>query len=322
MINLGFTLSSEEFGPRDLVRYAVRAEEAGFGFALISDHFHPWVDEQGHSPFVWVVIGGVAQATKHLQLGTGVTCPIIRIHPALVAQAAATAADLMPGRFFLGVGTGEALNEHITGVRWPPYTVRVSMLKEAISVIRELWGGSLVTHHGEYFTVENARIYTLPEQLPPLYVAASGPESAKLAGEVADGLISTMPDKELTGMFSQSGGQSKPRYAQMTVCWAESEKKAIETARSMWPLAAVPGPLKSEVPLPAHFKAAASRLREDEIANEIVCGPDPHKHIEEIQKYAAAGFDHIYIHQIGSQQEECIWFYQREILPSIGRIAA
>lgn len=321
-MELGFTLSAEEFGPRELVRLAARAEEAGFGYALISDHFHPWIDEQGQSPFVWVVIGGVAEATQRLRLGTGVTCPIIRAHPAIIAQAAATAADLMPGRFFLGVGTGELLNEHVVGHRWPPLSVRLAMLKEAIWLIRQLWEGELFTHHGNYFTVENARIYTLPEHLPPLYVAASGPESATLAGEVADGLISTTADKKIVEQFSEQGGQGKPRYAQMTVCWADTEKKANETALSRWPIAAVPGPLKSELALPSQFKSTAALVREDDVAKEVVCGPDPQKHLKEIQKYAAAGFDHVYIHQIGPQQQECINFYQREIFPNVARAAA
>jgi G6PDH family F420-dependent oxidoreductase len=322
MINVGFTLSSEEFGPRDLVKFAVRAEEAGFGFAVISDHFHPWTDEQGHSPFVWVVIGGVAQATTKLRLGTGVTCPTVRMHPALVAQAAATAADAMPGRFFLGVGTGEYLNEHITGDSWPAYSKRLEMLKEAIGVIRELWKGEIVTEYGKHFTVENARIYTLPKKLPPIYIAASGAESATAAGEVGDGLIGTTPDKSMIGDFEKAGGKSKPRYGQMTVCWASSMKKAKETALKQWPTGAIPGPAKSELALPSYFEALAKLVKEDDIAKEIVCGPDPKAHIDEIRKYAAAGFDHVYIHQVGPEQEECIRFYEREVLPNLKRIAA
>jgi len=322
MIDLGFTLSSEEFAPRDLVRIAVRAEEAGFGYALISDHFHPWSDAQGHSPFVWVVIGAVAQATSALRLGTGVTCPTMRMHPALVAQAAATAADTMPGRFFLGVGTGEALNEHIIGRHWPAYAVRLEMLKEAVGVIRKLWKGELASWYGKYFTVENARIYTLPDELPPLYVAAAGEESATAAGELGDGLISTTPEKDIVTQFEKSGGKGKPRYAQMTVCWASTEKKAKETAMKYWNTGGIAGPLKGELPLPSQMEAAAKLVKEDDLAKDVICGPDPQKHLTEIRKFADAGFDHVYIHQVGPQQEECIRFYQREIVPQLRKLAA
>src|SRR5919108_495182 len=173
MVELGYALSSEEHAPNDLVRYAQRAEEVGFAFALISDHFHPWLDQQGESPFVWGVIGAIAEATERLVLGTGVTCPTMRMHPALVAQAAATSAALMPERFFLGVGTGENLNEHILGERWPNADERLEMLEEAIELIRELWQGELVSWRGRYFTVDRARVYTLPEEPPPIAVAAA-----------------------------------------------------------------------------------------------------------------------------------------------------
>src|SRR5436190_10571348 len=195
-MELGFSLSSEEHRSNPLVEQARRAEEAGFTFALISDHFHPWVDQQGQSPLVWGILGAISQVTEKLRLGTGVTCPIRRIHPVILAQAAATAASLMPGRFFLGVGTGENLNEHITGEHWPPIETRQLMLREAVQIIRRLWLGETTTIYGDYFTVENARIYTLPDELPPIYVAAAGPKSGELSGEIGDGLISTAPDKE------------------------------------------------------------------------------------------------------------------------------
>jgi G6PDH family F420-dependent oxidoreductase len=322
MVHLGFTLSSEEFGPRDLVRFAALAENAGFEYSLISDHYHPWIDEQGHSPFVWVVIGAVARATKTLRVGTGVTCPTMRIHPAVIAQAAATAADIMPDRFFLGVGTGECLNEHILGKRWPPYSERLEMLKEAIAVIRDLWRGEIVNRGGKYFTVENARIYTLPEALPPIYVAASGSDSATAAGELGDGLISTTPDKDIVRGFNEAGGKSKPRFGQMTVCWAATEQKAKEIALKQWPTGAIPGTVKMELALPSQLESAARLVKKDDIAKEIVCGPDPEAHLHEIRNYARAGFDHIYIHQVGPEQEECIRFYEREIFPALADIAA
>jgi coenzyme F420-dependent glucose-6-phosphate dehydrogenase len=321
MVELGYTLSSEEFGPNELVRFAVRAEEIGFPFALISDHFHPWVSRQGNSPFVWGTIGGVAQATSRLRLGTGVTCPIIRIHPVIVAQAAATAAAMMPGRFFLGVGSGENLNEHVLGDRWPAIELRQEMLDEAVAVIRQLWQGGMQTHYGDYFVVENAQIFTLPEQLPPIYVAAAGQASAELAGEIGDGLISTAPTKEVVESFEKSGGSGKPKYAQVTVCWAEDEASAIKTALQWWPLGGVPGELNSELPTQAHFEAAAALVTEEQITQEVVCGPDPRKHLDMIRKYADAGFDHIYLHQVGPDQMGFLEFAQKQILPEFAAVA-
>lgn len=227
MVQLGYTLSSEEFGPRDLVRNAVQAEAAGFSFASISDHYHPWVDAQGHSPFVWTSLGAVAQATERLELMTGVTCPIVRIHPAINAHAAATVAALAPGRFFFGVGTGEYLNEHILGDQWPPISRRQEMLIEAVDVIRSLWEGGYTTRHGEYFTVENARIYTLPEQLPPIMIAASGPDSAKVAGIHGEGLVTTSPDAEVIKAYLEAGGEPTRIYGQ-----AQSAGDPTRTQRS------------------------------------------------------------------------------------------
>src|SRR5438067_7486426 len=204
---IGYALSSEEHGPRELVAQARRAEEVGFSFALISDHFHPWTDRQGQSPFVWTVIGAIAQATGRLRLGTGVTCPLIRIHPAVIAQAAATSAAMMPGRFFLGVGTGENLNEHILGAKWPAPDERLEMLEEAVEVIRLLWQGGYQTHRGRHYTVEQARIYTLPEQLPEIAVAAAQPNAAELAGRIGDGFIGVAPERGLIEKFEQAGGK-------------------------------------------------------------------------------------------------------------------
>lgn len=317
MAEFGYALSSEEHAPNDLVRHARLAEEAGFTFALISDHFHPWVDAQGQAPFVWSVIGGIAQATERLHLGTGVTCPTIRIHPAIVAQAAATAASMMPGRFFLGVGTGENLNEHILGDRWPEFDIRAEMLEEAISVIRLLWQGGNQSHHGRHYTVENTRIYTLPEQPTPIMVAAAGECAAELAGRLGDGLVSTAPQRQTVQAFDRSGGAGKPRYGQMTVCWAESEAEARRTAHKLWAFSSLPGELSQELPTPAHFEQGSQIVTEDIVAKSVVCGPDPAKHIEHIQKFIDAGFDHVYIHQVGPDQEGFMRFYQREVLPNV-----
>jgi coenzyme F420-dependent glucose-6-phosphate dehydrogenase len=317
MIQLGYALSSEEHPPNDLVSYARRAEEVGFAFALISDHYHPWLDHQGERPFVWSVIGGIAHATQRLRLGTGVTCPTIRIHPAIIAQAAATAAAMMPGRFFLGVGTGENLNEHILGNHWPPHDLRLAMLEEAVEVIRLLWQGGTQTHRGGFYVVENACIYTLPDELPPILVAASGPKAAEAAGRLSDGLISTAPQEDVLEHFEAAGGTGKPRYGQLTVCWAQDEASARRTAYTYWPNAGLKGSeLSQELPTPAHFAQATQLVREDDIAQVIVCGPDPAKHIAKIQEFAEAGYDHVYVHQVGPDQEGFFRFYAQEVLPT------
>ena len=315
MVQLGYAISSEEFRPNVLVENAVKAEQTGFGFALISDHFHPWMDSQGQSPFVWSVIGGIAQRTSQLELGTGVTAPIIRIHPAIIAQAAATAADMMPGRFFLGVGTGENLNEHVTGEHWPPVSIRQEMLTEAVEIIRELWQGGYKTIDGDYYTVENARIYTLPETLPKINVAASGKESATLAGQIGDGLISTAPSAQAVKTFGGAGGQGKPTYGQMTVCWAKDEAEAKKTALELWGQSGLPGQLNQELALPQYFQDAAKLVTEDMIAKSIVCGPDAQQYHDKIKSYVDAGYSHVYIHQIGPDQDGFFEFAKRELLP-------
>ena len=241
-MEIGYALSSEEHVPLDLVQHAKLAEEAGFTFALVSDHFHPWIDRQGQSPFVWSVIGAIAAETTSLRLGTGVTCPTIRIHPAIVAQAAATSAAMMSGRFYLGVGTGENLNEHILGDRWPSADERQEMLREAIEVMRGLWEGELYSFEGDYYVVDNARIYTLPDREIEVAIAAGGSEAAALAGEIGDALVSTAPEKELVEAYARAGGDG-PRYGQLTVCWAETEGEARRRAFEWWPNAGLKGPL-------------------------------------------------------------------------------
>ena len=318
MDELGYALSAEEHPPADLVAYARRAEECGFGFALISDHYHPWIDRQGHSPFVWTVLGAVAQTTSRLQVGTGVTCPTVRIHPAIIAQAAATTADLFGGRFFLGVGTGENLNEHVLGDRWPEVDVRIEMLEEAVEVIRELWKGELTSHHGRHYTVENARIYTLPETLPPIHVAAAGEKAAASAARIGDGFISVGPQPDIIEAFDQAGGRGKPHYGQLTVCWGEDEAEARRTAVEWWPNMALPGQLSQELPLPSHFDSAAQLVREEDMAEMIPIGPDPERHRAKVREFFDAGYDHVYVHQIGPDQEGFFRFYEREVIPKLG----
>jgi coenzyme F420-dependent glucose-6-phosphate dehydrogenase len=320
MIEIGYKLCSEEHGPRDLVRYAQRAEEVGFTFAMISDHYHPWLDCQGQSAFVWSVIGAVAHATQRLRLGTGVTCPTLRIHPAILAQATATAAAMMPGRFWFGVGAGENLNEHILGERWPPAHVRREMLQEAVDLIRRLWRGKSESFHGRYYTVENARVYTLPDEPPPILLAGGGPKAAELAGQIGDGFIGVGTQPELVRKFEQAGGSGKPRYGELTVCWAKDEAEARRVAHQCWPIAAIKGALTAELPLPAHFKQAVQTVREEDVAEAVVCGPDPERHFAEIKKYADAGYDHVWVHQVGPDQDGFFRFYERQVLPKLRQV--
>lgn len=315
MVDFGYALSSEEHPPVDLIKFAKDAEEMGFSFLSVSDHYHPWIEFQGHSPFVWTVLGGIGAVTENVRVGTGVTCPTMRIHPAIIAQAAATTAALMPGRFYLGLGSGEALNEHILGDHWPPATIRLDMLEEAIEIIRLLWEGEETSYWGDFFTVENARLFTLPTELPPIYIAAAGDESASLAGELGDGLINTSPDEKVIQVFKESGGEGKPVIGQITLCYAEDEEEALDTAYKWWPNSVLPGALHADLPTPDHFEQAVQLVRREDMIGKVVYGPDPQKHIEKIQKYIDAGFTHIYFHQIGPNQEAFMRFYQKEVLP-------
>jgi coenzyme F420-dependent glucose-6-phosphate dehydrogenase len=314
---IGYTLSSEELGPRDLVRLASRAEEVGFAFAMISDHFHPWIDRQGHSPFVWGVLGGIAERTQRLRVGTGVTCPLIRIHPGIVGHAAATASVMLGGRFMLGLGTGENLNEHVLGDRWPAADERLEMLEEAVEVIRLLWEGGPQTHRGRHYRVENARIYDLPEESIPILIAAKGERAGTLAGRIGDGLVGVAPEEDLIRTFERAGGEGKPRYGQLHVCWAADEADARKTATEWWPNTSVPGELGVELPLPRHFEQAAEVVREEDVAESVVCGPDPEAHLEAIRSYIDVGYDHVYLHQVGPDQEGFFRFYEREVLPKV-----
>jgi G6PDH family F420-dependent oxidoreductase len=316
-IEIGYKLSCEEHSPSALVDYAKQAEKAGFTFAMLSDHYHPWIAEQGQSPFVWSIIGSIAQATERLRIGTGVTCPLIRMHPAIVAQAAATAAALLPGRFMLGVGTGENLNEHIFGDHWPPGATRRAMLEEAVALIRCLWQGGLRSHHGHYYTVENAQLYTLPELLPPVLIAASGTRSAHMAGQLGDGLITVGVQAKVVDRFIAAGGAGKPRYMELTVCWAPDEVEARRLAQARWPIAGMQGAVLSDLRLPSHFAQAASTITEESIAQAVICGPDPTRHIAAITQAAAAGYTHVWVHQIGPDQAGFFKFYTREVLPKL-----
>jgi len=314
-MELGYAFSSEEHSPASLVGQARAAEDAGFGFGLISDHIHPWVDAQGHSAFVWSVIGAIAQTTDRFRIGTGVTCPTMRIHPAIIAHAAATCACLMPGRFFLGVGTGENLNEHVTGAKWPAPDERLEMLEEAVEVMRLLWQGDYQTHRGKHYTVENLRIFDLPDEPVELAVAAMQPKAAELAGRVGDALINVAPEEEILERFEQAGGKGKPKYGQVTVCYADSKERAKKTAFEVWPNALVEGSASQELPLPKDFEQLVEDRSADELDGKLVLGNDPDEYLEELKTYDNAGYTHVYIHQIGPDQNGFLKFAKSELLP-------
>jgi G6PDH family F420-dependent oxidoreductase len=316
MVEIGYKLSCEEHGAPDLVCNARQAEDAGFAFAMTSDHYLPWTTRQGESPFVWAVIGGISQVTAELRLLTGVTCPTVRIHPGIIAQAAATAAAMMPGRFALGLGSGEYLNEHVFGDRWPPAPVRIEMLEEAVEVIRLLWKGGVQNYYGAFYALENAEIFSLPEVLPPIYIASEGPISASLAARIGEGFINGGASaEESLIVFRKSGGDDKPAYQEVSVCWAESEEVGRMTAYEQWPIAANKGELNRILPTPAHYEQLATMVTLWDVTEDIPCGPDPERHIKKIEEGIRMGFDHICVHQIGEQQQAFMEFYREEVLP-------
>jgi G6PDH family F420-dependent oxidoreductase len=315
MPEIGAFLSSEEHGPQALLEQAKLAERSGIHSIFISDHFHPWIDRQGESPFVWSVIGAISATTNH-RVTTGVTCPTVRIHPAILAQAAATSQLLLGGRFVFGVGSGEALNEHILGDRWPGVHTRLKMLEEAVEIMRRMWTGKLVNHHGEFYTVENARLYSVPDDPPPIAVSAFGPKAAEVAARVGDGFITVQPDRQLLTTFREHGGQG-PTIGALKVCWGEDEKRARKVAHELWPTECLNGQLSQELPMPAHFESAASIVTEEMVGDAIACGPDPERHVKAISEYVEAGFDEIYVNQIGPDQEGFFDFFARELRPRL-----
>jgi G6PDH family F420-dependent oxidoreductase len=311
-MEIGYFLSSEEFGPHDLLAQAERVEAAGLSEIWISDHFHPWSDRQGHSSFVWSVLGGLA-ATTSLTLTTAVTCPTIRIHPAIIAQAAATVGVMANGRFRLGVGSGENLNEHILGDRWPEADVRLEMLEEAVEIIRLLWQGGVQSHRGEHYTVQNARIYDLPDDPIEVVVSGFGPKATELAGRIGDGFACTGPDEELVQAFADAGGAGKPVMGALKVCYGEDEAAARQLAHELWAQAGVPGELNQELPMPAHFEQATELVTVDKVAESIVCGNDPDRFADAIKDYYDAGFSHVYLQQVGPDQAGMLDFFDREV---------
>lgn len=316
VVELGYTLSSEEHPPTDLVRFATRAERAGFQFAVVTDHFHPWTSRQGHAPFAWSVLGALTQATTSLRLMTGVTCPIRRLHPVQVAHASATIAAMAPGRFTLGVGTGERLNEHVLGQHWPSAGERLEMLEEAISIIRLLWTGEQVTRRGRWFNVDHARLFTRPEHPPPIFVAASGNHSAWLAAS-NDGLITTGANRQILRAFESHEGRGKPRIAMLHVYWSnEDEDTAKRKVIECWPNIAFTGSMHTDLATPEDFENAARLVKPEDLV-DVTIGPDPRPHIEAIREASRVGFDRVLLHQIGPDQEGFLRFFEREIAPTV-----
>ena len=321
MTVIGIALSSEERSATELVAAARKAEEAGFTAGWISDHFHPWNDEQGQSPFVWSVLGALAEATSEMTWETAVTCPTMRIHPAILAQATATTAALMPGRFRFGVGSGEALNEHIFGDAWPRPAIRLEMLEEAVEVIRKLWSGELTSHQGTHYTVDRARIYTLPDEPPPIIVSAFHEQALDLAARIGDGFATTKPDAESRQGYRERGGKG-PTQGALKCCYGPDRDAAIETAHRLWPNEGLPGPLAQVLSTPEEFEAASQLVTPDMIAKSVPCGPDPEDHIAKVQEYVDAGFDEIYVGHIGPDHDAFVDFYAREVIPHVTAVGA
>jgi coenzyme F420-dependent glucose-6-phosphate dehydrogenase len=311
-MRFGFKLCSEERPAEGLVQDARRAEEAGFDLVAISDHFHPWLETEGESPFAWSVLGALAGATSSITVGTAVTCPFLRLHPAIVAQAAATTASLLPGRFFLGLGTGERLNEHITGDGWPDPTERRERLGASIEVIRRLWAGEEVSHR-DGVVVDRARLYSTPAELPPIYVAASADQSAELAGRTADGLISTAPNQDVVGAYRRAGGEG-PVIGEVTVCWSEDEDQAMRLVRERWPIPALEGDESQELAMPEEFARATAGISDDSLREKIAIGPDADAIVGSIAKYRDAGFSEVVLHQVGDDPEPFLRFSEDELL--------
>jgi G6PDH family F420-dependent oxidoreductase len=316
MIKFGYKLMSEEHGPKALVENAVMAEAAGFDFVSISDHFHPWLEAQGHSPFAWSVLGAIAQATSTIAITTGLTCPIIRYHPAIIAQAAATIALLSDNRFTLAVGAGERLNEHVTGARWPSTPERHAMLGDAVDIFRLLWQGGVHTHVGAHFTLDHAQLYDVPARPIPVVIGVSGPHSIDLARAQADGIMATEARPELVKSF-RKGGKSGPCYTEVALAYAPTEQEGHRIAHERFRFAPLTWAVNSELPTVAGFEAATKFITPAALAEDISAGPDVGVHVEAIRKYVEAGFDHLALVGIGPDQAGFTTFFATKLLPAL-----
>jgi G6PDH family F420-dependent oxidoreductase len=318
MPSYGYSLMCELYDPNELLTQAARAEAAGFDFITISDHFHPWLFSHHHSPYAWSVLGALAAQTERVELVSLVTCPTIRYHPAIVAQKAATVAVMSAGRFRLGLGAGENLNEHVVGRGWPPVHIRHEMLEEAIEIIRALWSGGYHAHQGKHYRVDDARIFTLHEEPPPIYVAVSGPKSVALAERAGDGMVAIHPRAELTRPFADAG---KPRYGQLALSVDEDEERARRRAHKLFRFSAGGWKVQSELPNPVNFEAATKSVREEDVAKEIPCGIDADLHAEAIERWLDAGFDRIAIVALGDL-DRFFELWEQELRPRLDSLSA
>ncbi|MGA4845296.1 LLM class F420-dependent oxidoreductase [Streptomyces sp. G5(2025)] len=318
MVQIGYTMMTEQAGPRALVDDVVAAEQAGFDFSVTSDHYFPWLESQGHSPYAWSVLGAAAQATSRIPLMTYVTCPTVRYHPAVVAQKAATMQLLSEGRFRLGLGSGENLNEHVVGAGWPSPQTRLEMLEEAIEIIRALFSGDNVNHQGTHFDVANARLWDLPDELPPIGVAVSGKRSCTLAGRLADLVIATEPKAELLDSFDRHGGSGKPRVGQLPVCYDPDKDAAVARAHDQFRWSMGGWPVNSELPGPSGFAGATQFVTERDIAEQIPCGDNVDDFVEAVRPFAEAGFTEIALVQVGGDhQRPFIEWAEKSLLPAL-----
>jgi G6PDH family F420-dependent oxidoreductase len=318
MTTIGYTMMCEQTGPKELVRDVQMAESAGFEFAVISDHYFPWVEAMGHSPYAWSVLGAVAQATSQIELMTYVTCPIKRYHPAVVAQKAATVALLSDGRFTLGLGAGENLNEHVTGGGWPPVNVRHQMLSEAVDIIRLLWAGAYVNFDGRHFQVDSAKLWDLPDQPLKLGIASSGQQSSQLAGQKADCLIAVEPSPGIVSAFDAAGGTGKPRVGQLPVSYDRDRDTAIKRALELFGWFGGGWKVNSELPGTTAFEAASRYVRPDDIADSIPCGDSVDAVKAAVNEFADAGFTHVALCQIGGDhQGDFLEWWQRDLGPAL-----
>lgn len=316
MTKYGFTLFCEGFAPSDLVQQAIKAEEAGFDFLVISDHYHPWVPNQTHAGFAWNILGAVAQATEHIQLSTMVTCPIMRYHPAIVAQMAATVAVLSGGRFTLGLGAGERLNEHIVGRGWPSATTRHKMLKEAVEIIQMLWKGDYCSYDGKYYQVEDAKVFDLPAEPIPLFMAAGGQKAAALAAHLGAGFCNTEPNADIINTYLEEGGNADDTWSQIVLSWNEDEDAAKQTAFEQFRFSTGGWKVQAELPSPVNFEAAVKQVKPDDIAQSIPCGPEAQRHIKGIKGYTDLGFKHVAVVYPGQDLDGFLDFW-KELRPQL-----
>jgi G6PDH family F420-dependent oxidoreductase len=324
MTDFGYTMMTEQSRPDRLVRDLQMAESAGFDFSVISDHYQPWLDAQGHSGYCWSILGAAAQATERISLMTYVTCPILRYHPAVVAQKAATVQILSGNRFRLGLGAGENLNEHVVGKRWPAVGVRHEMLSEAVDIIGKLFDttdGSTVNYRGKYFDVEQAKLWDQPDERVPIGVAASGPDSCRLAGEQADILVAVEPKQELVEMFEQAGGSGKPTVGQIALSYDTDRDAAIERAHDQFRWFGLGWKVNADLPNPESFEGATQFVTPDQVAEALGCGADVEEHVEKIRPFIDAGFTEVALVQIGEdRQEEFIRWAEQDLLPALRSI--